>query len=52
MLAGDGALGVRLLAPLATALGTVLLFRAAEDLLGLAAAPGRKPRPRCSTPRC
>ncbi len=33
MLAGDGPLGVRLLAPFATALGTVLLFRAAEDLL-------------------
>jgi 4-amino-4-deoxy-L-arabinose transferase-like glycosyltransferase len=35
-LAGDGALGVRLLAPLATALGSVLLYRAGEDLL-----PGR-----------
>jgi len=34
--AGDGALGVRLLAPLATALGSVLLYRAGEDLL-----PGR-----------
>ena len=33
MLAGDGPLDVRLLAPFATALGTVLLFRAAEDLL-------------------
>jgi 4-amino-4-deoxy-L-arabinose transferase-like glycosyltransferase len=35
-LAGDGALGVRLLAPLATALGSVLLARAGDDLL-----PGR-----------
>ena len=34
--AGDTALGVRLLAPLATALGSVLLARAAESLL-----PGR-----------
>ena len=35
-LLGDGALGVRLLAPLSAALGSILLFRAAEDLL-----PGR-----------
>jgi len=35
-IAGDGALGVRLLAPVATALGTVLLFRASEDFF-----PGR-----------
>jgi len=35
-IAGDGALGVRLLGPLATALGSVLLARAGEDLL-----PGR-----------
>jgi 4-amino-4-deoxy-L-arabinose transferase-like glycosyltransferase len=35
-IAGNGALGVRLLAPLATALGSVLLIRAGEDLL-----PGR-----------
>ncbi len=35
-LAGDSALGVRLLAPLALALGSVLLWRAGEDLL-----PGR-----------
>ncbi len=34
--AGDGALGVRLLAPLSAALGSVLLVRAGEDLL-----PGR-----------
>ena len=33
-LAGPGALGVRLLGPLAAALGSVLLARAAEDLLG------------------
>lgn len=32
--AGDGALGVRLLAPLATALGSVLLAQAGRDLLG------------------
>jgi 4-amino-4-deoxy-L-arabinose transferase-like glycosyltransferase len=32
-LAGPGALGVRLLGPLATALGSVLLARAGEDLL-------------------
>jgi len=32
-IAGDGALGVRLLAPLATALGSVLLAWAGEDLL-------------------
>jgi 4-amino-4-deoxy-L-arabinose transferase-like glycosyltransferase len=32
-IAGDGALGVRLLAPLATALGSVLLIRAGDDLL-------------------
>jgi 4-amino-4-deoxy-L-arabinose transferase-like glycosyltransferase len=37
MLAGDGALGVRLLAPLAAALGSVLLYRAGEDLF-----PGRR----------
>jgi 4-amino-4-deoxy-L-arabinose transferase-like glycosyltransferase len=36
-IAGDGNLGVRLLAPFAAALGTVLLYRAGEDLL-----PGRK----------
>ena len=35
-LLGDGALGIRLLAPLSAALGSILLFRAAEDLL-----PGR-----------
>src|SRR5580704_12397486 len=34
--AGDGPLGVRLLAPFATALGTVLLFRAGDDFF-----PGR-----------
>jgi 4-amino-4-deoxy-L-arabinose transferase-like glycosyltransferase len=37
VLLGDTELGVRLLGPLATALGTVLLWRAAEDLL-----PGRQ----------
>lgn len=36
LLAGPGPLGVRLLAPLSAALGTLLLARAAEDLL-----PGR-----------
>ena len=36
-LLGDTALGVRLLGPLATAVGSVLLWRAAEDLL-----PGRR----------
>ncbi len=36
-IAGPGALGVRLLAPLAAALGSVLLVQAAEDLL-----PGRR----------
>ncbi len=36
-LLGDTELGVRLLGPLATAVGTVLLWRAAEDLL-----PGRR----------
>jgi 4-amino-4-deoxy-L-arabinose transferase-like glycosyltransferase len=36
-LAGDGALGVRLLAPLAAALGSLLLVQAGEDLL-----PGRR----------
>ena len=36
-LAGQGALGVRLLAPLSAALGSLLLFRAGEDLL-----PGRR----------
>jgi len=36
-IAGDGALGVRLLAPLAAALGSVLLARAGEDLF-----PGRR----------
>lgn len=36
-LAGEGALGVRLLGPLAAALGSVLLAQAAEDLL-----PGRR----------
>jgi 4-amino-4-deoxy-L-arabinose transferase-like glycosyltransferase len=39
-LAGDGALGVRLLAPLAAALGSLLLAQAAEDLL-----PGRRTGP-------
>ncbi len=33
-LAGDGALGARLLAPLAAALGSLLLARAGDDLLG------------------
>jgi 4-amino-4-deoxy-L-arabinose transferase-like glycosyltransferase len=33
-LAGDGALGVRLLGPLACALGSVLFVQAGEDLLG------------------
>jgi 4-amino-4-deoxy-L-arabinose transferase-like glycosyltransferase len=36
-LAGDGALGVRLLAPLAAALGSLLLVQAGDDLL-----PGRR----------
>lgn len=36
-IAGDGAFGIRLLAPLATALGSVLLMRAGNDLL-----PGRR----------
>ena len=36
-LAGNGAIGVRLLAPLASALGSVLLVRAGDDLL-----PGRR----------
>jgi 4-amino-4-deoxy-L-arabinose transferase-like glycosyltransferase len=36
-LAGDGALGVRLLAPVAAGIGTLLLAQAAEDLL-----PGRR----------
>ena len=35
-IAGDGALGVRLLAPVSAALGSVLIWRAGEDLL-----PGR-----------
>ncbi|CAH2604976.1 Glycosyltransferase family 39 protein [Rhodovastum atsumiense] len=39
-LAGDTALGVRLLGPLAAALGSVLLWQAAEDLL-----PGRRAGP-------
>ncbi len=37
LLAGEGAIGIRLLAPLAAALGTLLLVRAAEDLF-----PGRR----------
>ena len=36
-IAGDGAFGIRLLAPLATALGSLLLVRAGDDLL-----PGRR----------
>lgn len=36
-LLGDGALGVRLLGPLSAALGSILLYRAGEDLL-----PGRR----------
>ncbi len=40
MLAGDGPLGVRLLAPLAAALGSLLLAQAADDLL-----PGRRAGP-------
>jgi 4-amino-4-deoxy-L-arabinose transferase-like glycosyltransferase len=39
-LAGDGALGVRLLGPLAAALGSMLLAQAADDLL-----PGRRAGP-------
>jgi 4-amino-4-deoxy-L-arabinose transferase-like glycosyltransferase len=39
-LAGDGALGVRLLAPLAAAIGSLLLAQTAEDLL-----PGRRAGP-------
>jgi 4-amino-4-deoxy-L-arabinose transferase-like glycosyltransferase len=39
-LGGDGAFGVRLLAPLAAALGTLLLVQAANDLL-----PGRRTGP-------
>lgn len=40
-IAGQGALGVRLLGPLAGALGTLLLFDAAERLWG--SGPGRQP---------
>jgi 4-amino-4-deoxy-L-arabinose transferase-like glycosyltransferase len=39
-IAGDGSVGVRLLAPLAAALGSLLLARAADDLL-----PGRRAGP-------
>ena len=42
-LAGDGALGVRLLAPLAAAVGSLMLAQAARDLLPRTLLPGDEP---------